>query len=152
MDGCKLVKMEEAHIDALAQLERICFSQPWSRQGLAEELENPLACFVVAQLEHDGSVQVVGYAGMHCVVGECYITNVAVFPEYRRQGIARKLVQYLIDYAKAQDGEFISLEVRNSNENAVALYERLGFQTAGFRKNFYSSPTEDGLIMTIKFK
>ncbi len=152
IENCKLVKMEEVHLDSLAELESVCFSQPWSREGLAEELENPLACFVVAQMEGENGIQVIGYAGMHCVVGECYITNVAVFPQYRRQGAAKALVQYLIDFAKGQDGEFISLEVRNSNENAIALYERLGFRTVGVRRNFYSAPTEDGRIMTIKFK
>jgi ribosomal-protein-alanine N-acetyltransferase len=152
IENCKLVKMEKAHLNSLAELERVCFSQPWSREGLAEELENPLACFVVSQMERENGIQVIGYAGMHCVVGECYITNVAVFPPYRRQGVAKALVQYLIDFAKGQDGEFISLEVRNSNENAIALYERLGFRTVGVRRNFYSAPTEDGRIMTIKFK
>jgi len=151
IDDCKLVRMEEAHLDTLAELEKICFSQPWSRQGLAEELNNPLACFVVAQIERDGCSQAIGYAGMHCVAGECYITNVAVFPDDRRQGVAAALVQYLIDFAKKQNGEFISLEVRKSNRNAIILYQRLGFETVGARINFYSAPTEDGLIMTLKF-
>lgn len=152
IDGCKLVRMEEQHLDALAELEKICFSQPWSRDGLAEELENPLACFAVAQIERDGDSHVIGYAGMHCVVGECYITNVAVFPDYRRQGVAAALVQSLIDSAKKQNGEFISLEVRKSNGAAITLYERLGFQKVGVRIHFYSAPTEDALIMTLKFE
>ena len=152
MENCKLVRMEEQHLDALAELEKICFSQPWSRQGLAEELQNPLACFVVAQIERDGGSHAIGYAGMHCVAGECYITNVAVFPDYRRQGVAAALVQYLIDFAKKQNGEFISLEVRKSNGAAITLYERLGFEKVGVRIHFYSAPTEDGLIMTLKFK
>ena len=151
MNDYKFVKMEEVHLDALAELESICFSHPWSRQGLAEELTNPLACFVVAQMECGNTVQTISYAGMHCVVGECYITNVAVFPRFRRQGVAAALVQYLIDFAKNQNSAFISLEVRKSNAYAISLYEKLGLITVGTRKNFYSSPTEDGLIMTLKF-
>lgn len=146
-----LAKMEECHLDAIAELERICFSQPWSRNGLAVELTNSLACFVVAQTEQSETAKAIGYAGMHCVAGECYMTNVAVFPNFRHKGVARALMQYLIDDAVNQNSEFISLEVRKSNKNAIALYEHLGFQTVGVRKNFYSIPTEDGLIMTLKF-
>lgn len=147
MAGFELVQMQECHLDALAELERICFSQPWSRNGLAEELQNPLACFVVAEVNG----QTAGYAGMHCVAGECYIDNVAVFPQFRQMGAAFALVCHLIDYAQSQKNEFISLEVRESNRQAIHLYEKLGFQTVGSRKNFYSNPTENGFIMTLKF-
>ena len=140
----QIVPMEEKHIPALAQLERICFSQPWTERGLSSELGNKLAVFCVAEQNQT----VLGYAGMQCVMGECYINNIAVFPQFRGRGIGTKLVQALIDDAMRQDGIFITLEVRQSNEQAIAMYEKLGFKKVGCRKNFYTNPTEDGLIMT----
>lgn len=136
--------MEERHLDRLAQLEQLCFAAPWSRQALGEELDNPPAVFLVA--EEDGTV--LGYAGMHCVAGEGYIDNVAVFPQARRRGVATALLQGLEAAARAREGTFLSLEVRPSNEGAIALYQGLGFETAGRRKDFYRDPREDGLILT----
>lgn len=136
--------MEERHLDDLARLERLCFSRPWSRQALKEELTNPAACFLVG--EEAG--EVLGYAGMHCAAGECYVDNVAVFPEARRQGVGRKLMEALLQAAAARGGEFLSLEVRPSNLEALALYRGLGFREAGRRRRFYDDPVEDGLLLT----
>lgn len=144
----QIVPMEERHIPALAQLERICFSQPWSESGLRSELENKLAIFCVAELNNE----VLGYAGMQCVMGECYVNNIAVFPKFRDIGIGTKLVQALIDKAAQQNGVFITLEVRKSNEQAITMYTKLGFKQVGCRKNFYTNPLEDGLIMTKDLK
>lgn len=144
MAGLKIVPMEERHLDALAELECVCFSSPWTRKGLAAELENPGAVFAVAEL--DGAVA--GYAGMNCVLDECYIDNVAVFPQYRRRGVARALLDRLTGTAKARGASFVTLEARVSNAGAVALYEGLGFREAGRRPGFYSNPTEDALILT----
>ena len=139
-----IVPMEERHLDDLARLERLCFSRPWSRQALKEELTNPAACFLVG--EEAG--EVLGYAGMHCAAGECYVDNVAVFPEARRQGVGRKLVEALLQAAAARGGEFLSLEVRPSNLEALALYRGLGFREVGRRRRFYDDPVEDGLLLT----
>ena len=139
-----IVPMEERHLDALARLERLCFSRPWSRQALKEELTNPAACFLVG--EEAG--EVLGYAGMHCAAGECYVDNVAVFPEARRQGVGRKLMEALLQAAAARGGEFLSLEVRPSNLEALALYRGLGFREVGRRRRFYDDPVEDGLLLT----
>ena len=136
--------MEERHLDDLARLERLCFSRPWSRQALKEELTNPAACFLVG--EEAG--EVLGYAGMHCAAGECYVDNVAVFPEARRQGVGRKLMEALLQAAAAWGGEFLSLEVRPSNLEALALYRGLGFREVGRRRRFYDDPVEDGLLLT----
>ncbi len=136
--------MSEEHLDALAELERICFSQPWSRESLAEELENDSAYFFVA--ETDGEVS--GYAGFIITAGQSYITNVAVSPKYRRMGIATMLFERLFNIAEKYGLEFISLEVRPTNTAAVSLYSSLGFEEIGLRKNFYRNPTEDALIMT----
>ena len=139
-----IVPMEERHLDDLARLERLCFSRPWSRQALKEELTNPAACFLVG--EEAG--EVLGYAGMHCAAGECYVDNVAVFPEARRQGVGRRLMEALLQAAAARGGEFLSLEVRPSNLEALALYRGLGFREVGRRRRFYDDPVEDGLLLT----
>ena len=140
----KVIPMAPEHLNALAALERTCFSRPWSREALAEELENPAACFLVAA---EGG-RVLGYGGMHCAAGECYVDNIAVDPACRRQGVGTVLVTALLEAAKARGGEFLSLEVRPSNRGAVALYTSLGFATLGRRKNFYTQPVEDALILT----
>ena len=108
----RIVPMKREHLDEVAELERICFTTPWSRNMLAEELDNALAAFLVAV---DGQERVVAYAGLHVVLDEGYITNVAVRPEYRRQGIAGKLLQVFLDFAAANRLAFLSLEVRASN-------------------------------------
>ena len=144
MRGMTIVPMEERHLDDLARLERLCFSRPWSRQALKEELTNPAVCFLVG--EEAG--EVLGYAGMHCAAGECYVDNVAVFPEARRQGVGRKLMEALLQAAAARGGEFLSLEVRPSNLEALALYRGLGFREVGRRRRFYDDPMEDGLLLT----
>lgn len=140
----KIVRMAKEHIAPLTELESLCFSRPWSRAALEEELENPSAVFLVA-LEQE---QVLGYAGMHCAWGECYVDNVAVFPGSRRQGAASALLAALEQAAVERGGEFLSLEVRPSNEAAVSLYRKLGFREEGRRKGFYADPPEDGLILT----
>lgn len=144
----QIVPMEEKHIPALAKLERICFSQPWSENGLRSELGNKLAVFFVAEQNNE----VLGYAGMQCVMGECYINNIAVFPQFRGMGIGTRLVQTLVAHAEQQNSLFLTLEVRKSNKQAIAIYQKLGFLEAGCRKNFYTAPVEDGLIMTKKYK
>ena len=139
--------MEERHLDDLVLLERICFSEPWTRVGLAAELCAPAAVFAVAE----AGGKTAGYAGMHCILDECYVDNVAVFPIFRRKGCARALMKYLIDTARAGGARFISLEVRPSNTGALALYRSLGFCIMGRRKNFYDFPTEDAWILTLFF-
>ena len=88
-----------------------------------------------------------GYAGMHHIVGECYITNVAVLPAYRKKGIARKLLQQLLDEARQQGIYSIYLEVRDSNAAAITLYKHAGFKEVGKRKNYYEHPQEDARLM-----
>ena len=147
MNGVEVIPMGKSHLDAAADLEKACFSQPWSRRGLEEELENPLAFFYIALL--DGKTA--GYAGMHCVAGEAYVTNVAVFPQFRRRGAGRALTEKLVATAEREGCSFLSLEVRASNGVAISLYQSLGFQEEGRRKHFYASPQEDAVIMTRRF-
>ncbi len=145
----RIVPMNAEHLDELERLERICFSRPWSRRMLAEELDNACAAFLVAQ-DDDGTV--LGYAGLLVVADEGYITNVAVFPEYRRHGIAGRLIQVFLDFAQANQLAFLTLEVRPSNVAAIALYGGFGFAEVGRRKNYYDLPKEDALIMTRFFQ
>ena len=141
-----IAKMEAEHISEVARLETVCFSSPWSEKSLSEELENENSHFLVAV-----SDKVLGYIGVQEICGEAYITNVAVFREYRACGIGRALLKSAYCGAKERNCEFITLEVRESNSAAIALYESEGFEKAGIRKNFYSDPIENGIIYTKYF-
>ncbi|MFA9381639.1 MAG: ribosomal protein S18-alanine N-acetyltransferase, partial [Acetanaerobacterium sp.] len=114
----QIVPFLPEHLQRLADLERECFSSPWSYDGLLEELSNPMAVFRVAHVDSE----VAGYAGMQHILDEGYITNVAVSKPFRRRGIAAQLLHTLLAYGKENDMAFISLEVRVSNSAAIALY------------------------------
>lgn len=137
-------KMTSSNIEEIANLEKECFSSPWSEDGLKNELDNNFARFFVA---FSGG-KIAGYIGSHNVLGEVYITNVAVFPEFRRNGVGKALVEFLVDEMKAENAEFVTLEVRRSNFSAISLYEKCGFGKVGERKNFYEKPMEDAILMT----
>lgn len=147
----RICPMEERHIKELARLEALCFSAPWSEEGLGAELQSETAVFFVAEKEKEKKKEVLGYAGMHTVLGECYIDNIAVFPQYRGMGVGRMLTESLISWGKEHDALFITLEARSSNSAALGLYGSLGFQEVGRRKGFYSRPREDALILTLYF-
>ncbi|MDO5142192.1 MAG: ribosomal protein S18-alanine N-acetyltransferase [Eubacteriales bacterium] len=134
--------MAERHLDALAAVERACFHAPWSAAMLREELGRGI--FLVA--ERAGAA--VGYVGCQTVLDEGYITNVAVSPACRRQGIARALLAALRQQAAQAGLAFVTLEVRASNAPAIALYTDAGFVPVGTRKRFYTAPTEDAVLMT----
>lgn len=130
-------------MDAIAQLEKVCFSDPWSIHSIRYELTNPLSYWLVA--ESDG--QVVGYVGSQSVIDEADMMNIAVSPDFRRMGIAREMVCRLIDVLKLRQVHSLTLEVRMSNESAIALYEQMGFEEVGVRPNYYYNPKEDAKIM-----
>ena len=140
--------MEERHIPAIAQLEQACFAHPWSEQALREELENEQAVFFVAE---DETGRLMGYTGMHVVLGECYMDNLAVDPSFRHKGVGRALLQALIDWARTHKGVFLTLEVRPSNEIPRRLYTSMGLREVGRRPRYYTDPTEDALLMTVSF-
>lgn len=146
MKQVKIVPMAAEHLDRLEQLERMCFSRPWSKKMLAEELDNQCAAFLVA-VEPE-TEEAVGYAGLLVVADEGYITNVAVDPSCRRQGVAAQLLQVFDNFAKGNHLAFLTLEVRPSNAAAIALYEGFGFREVGRRRNYYDLPKEDALILT----
>lgn len=143
-----IIPMTADHLDQVAEIEQICFSDPWSRRMLSEHLENECAATLVALSENS---TVLGYAGLLVVLDEGYITNVAVRPEYRRQGIAGELLQVFRRFAEGNKMAFLTLEVRDSNTSARALYTKHGFKEVGVRKNYYDHPKEDAIIMTLEF-
>lgn len=138
-----IVTMQQCHVPAIAQLESICFSCPWSENSLASELTNALSLWLVA--EEDG--RVAGYIGSQTVCEESDMMNVAVHPDFRRRGIGEALVKALETELRARGSHCLTLEVRTSNAPAIALYEKLGFSQAGLRKNYYRDPKEDALIL-----
>lgn len=145
----RIVPMTHEHLDEVAALERACFSSPWSRNMLAEELDNACSAYLVALDREDGGV--VGYAGLLVVADEGYITNVAVRPESRRGGVASALLDVFVDFAMGNRLAFLTLEVRASNYGAIALYGSRGFRGVGRRPNYYEHPKEDAVIMTRRF-
>lgn len=140
-------RMTEADISFVADIEEECFSSPWTEAGLRTELTNSQAHFYV--LETEG--RVVAYMGVHIVLDECYIANVAVSAAFRRRGFAEMLVKNAMKLSCENNCAFITLEVRKSNKGAISLYRKCGFEDVGERKNFYSDPTENALIMTKYF-
>ena len=138
-----IVKMNESHVPFVAELEKICFSDPWGENSVASELNNKLAFWLVA--EEEGRLE--GYVGSQTVCNETDMMNVAVHPDFRRRGIAEALVNALVEELKAMESHCLTLEVRASNTPAIALYEKLGFAEIGRRKNYYRKPREDALIL-----
>ena len=135
--------MNSGHVSQVAALEAICFHDPWSEMSVASELKNPLSFWLVAMEEN----RVVGYVGSQTVVGETDMMNVAVHPDFRRKGVAEALIIALVENLKAMESHCLTLEVRASNAPATTLYEKLGFQQVGLRKNYYRNPKEDALIL-----
>ena len=139
----QIVEMTQDHVAPIAELEKLCFSDPWSENSIAYELTSRLSYWLVAQ--EDGIV--VGYIGSQSVLGESDMMNVAVHPEHRRKGIAEALIHALSQGLKDRGNVCLTLEVRASNDPAIALYEKLGFSQVGLRKNYYRNPKEDALIL-----
>ena len=143
----EIVPMDRSHVDQVAALERECFSMPWNETMLEDSLYDERASFIVAE-DEEGNV--IGYAGLHVVLDEGYIDNIAVEEAARRHGVASALLDVYCRFGEINLA-FLTLEVRKSNAPAIALYEKFGFQQVGIRKGFYSHPREDAVIMTREF-
>lgn len=143
----EIVPMDRSHIPQILTLEQACFSTPWTETMLTDALFDPQASFIVAE-DEEGNV--LGYAGLHVVVDEGYIDNIAVEPDARRHGVASALLDVYCRFGGANLA-FLTLEVRSSNAPAIALYEKHGFQRAGLRPGYYQHPREDAVIMTREF-
>ena len=139
-----IVPMRQEHTAQIAALEAACFSDPWPESILQQELENPLSLWLCTM---DGDT-VAGYVGSQTVLGEADMMNLAVSPAYRRQGLGRALVLALCESLRQKmQATVLTLEVRDSNAAAIALYEDLGFTQIGLRKNYYQHPKEDARIL-----
>ena len=143
----KIVPMDRSHIPEIAGLEKLCFAEPWSEKLLEDALYDPQASFLVAE---DEMGRVLGYAGLHVVLDEGYIDNVAVRPDAREQGVASALLEVFCRFGQAHLS-FLTLEVRAGNGPAIQLYLKHGFEQVGRRKNYYQRPREDAILMTREF-
>lgn len=138
-----ITNMTIHHVAQVAELEKICFQDPWSEKSVAAELEHDYSLWLVAM---EGET-LAGYIGSQISYGEADMMNVAVSPDHRRKGIGEKLILALMEELKARECVSLALEVRASNAPAIALYEKLGFGQIGLRKNYYRNPKEDALIL-----
>ena len=139
----RIIEMKAHHVSQVAELEKLCFSAPWSANSIAHELTTDYSFWLVA--EDDGTVA--GYIGSQIAFPEADVMNVAVRPEYRRRGVGQILVEALSTHLRNIDCESLTLEVRASNAPAIALYEKLGFAQVGRRPGYYRNPKEDALIL-----
>ena len=138
-----ITQMNESHVPHIAELEKLCFNDPWSENSIASELDNRLAFWLVATDED----RVVGYVGSQTVLGETDMMNIAIHPDYRKRGVATMLIEDLILHLTQQGSHSLMLEVRSSNEPAKSLYSKMGFETVGIRRNYYRNPREDAMIL-----
>lgn len=135
--------MDENDIDGVLEISNLSFSSPWSRSSYEQELNNSLAQYFVAKLDN----KIIGFVGTWIIVDESHITNVAVHPDYRKLGIASKLIEELISYCDSKNCIAYTLEVRAGNKPAISLYEKHGFKIDGVRKEYYQDNKEDALLM-----
>ncbi len=143
MDGIEIRKMTAADIDAVAGLEEENFSTPWKKSDFEDLIDKPdKGCIVALAGEN-----IVGCVVYHNIVGDVDITNVQVKEVFRRQGIAKELMEAAMKEAEETGGVNFTLEVRALNKPAIALYESMGFVSEGVRPGFYEHPTEDAVIM-----
>ncbi|MCR5808423.1 MAG: ribosomal protein S18-alanine N-acetyltransferase [Clostridiales bacterium] len=143
MNDIVLRQMREEDVKRVSELEKICFRTPWSYNSLLGELSNDVAYYVVAV----SGDMVVGYAGAWIMFDEEHMTNIAVDPDYRKQGIARKMILWLMKEGMKRGAERMTLEVRENNHNAQRLYASLGFAYAGIRKHYYTDTGENAFIL-----
>jgi len=151
MKEIKIEKMTFNDLDEVYEIDKNSFPIPWSKSSFEEELKNILAVYLVAKIEG----KVIGYIGSWMVIDECHITNIAVHPNYRRNGVASKLVKELLKYCDEHGIFYILLEVRTNNVVAQSLYQKFGFELDGIRKNYYKNTDgtyDDAILMTKEMK
>jgi len=138
--------MKEEDIDSVLEVSSLSFSIPWSKDSYIQELTNPIARYLVAKIDN----KIVGFVGTWIVLDESHITNIAIHPNYRKQGIGSSLLEAFLKYCKSQGCIAYTLEVRNSNKAARTLYEKYNFKQEGVRKGYYEDTKEDAIIMWLR--
>ena len=141
----RIIDTTQTQLEQIEKIEQQCFSCPWTLDQLRSQLSDDRHVFLAAV---DAGGTVLGYVGMMFVLDEGYISNVAVAPDFRRQGVADALISALMTRAEELNLAFVTLEVRAGNEPAKALYAKHGFVPVGRRKNYYDLPKEDAILMT----
>jgi ribosomal-protein-alanine N-acetyltransferase len=144
----EITLMTHGHLSEAIEIERECFSDPWSPEMLRGELECQNSLYLAA-IDHDDGGKLVGYSGIVRILDEGHIHNVAVTPALRKMGIGRMLIYELLACAREAGLRCVFLEVRPSNEAAIALYAGFGFEVSGRRPQYYKNPAEDALLMTL---
>ena len=135
-------------VDGVMEVDRDCFSIPWSKESFLMELESSLSTYVVA-VDDEG---VLGYGGFYMVLDQVEITNIAVIGKVRGRGIGKSILEALIKLAVLGGGKVVNLDVRASNEAAKALYYSYGFKMVGMRRGYYQKPDEDALLLTLSLE
>ena len=141
----RIIDTTQTQLEQIEKIEQQCFSCPWTLDQLRSQLSDDRHVFLAAV---DAGGTVLGYVGMMFVLDEGYISNVAVAPDFRRQGMADALISALMTRAEELNLAFVTLEVRAGNEPAKSLYAKHGFVPVGRRKNYYDLPKEDAILMT----
>ena len=136
-------KASVSDVKDISVIENVCFSVPWSENAISDFIQNPLCIMFCAKQDS----KTAGYIGLYIIAEDCDIANVAVLPQFRGRGIAKKLIEHAESHAKEKGVKKLMLEVRASNIPAISLYEKLGFSVVGIRKNYYTQPKEDALLM-----
>ena len=134
-----------SEIDAVLAIEEASFTNPWTREMYLSELENRNLSFCYLARESQG--RSIGFCSFWRVLDELHINNLAVLPDFRRQGVASALLSFVLAEGTRLGALRATLEVRRSNAAAMQLYERYGFATAGIRRDYYTNPQEDALIL-----
>ncbi|MBN2222142.1 MAG: ribosomal protein S18-alanine N-acetyltransferase [Vallitaleaceae bacterium] len=135
------MKMDD--VEAIAEIETLSFSVPWSKESILQELDNKDAYYLV--MEENGKV--LGYGGFWKILDEAHITNLAITPEFRGRKLGKKLLEAMLNYCRTLEIKKATLEVRESNFVALKVYTSLGFYIEGKRSRYYTNPTEDAMIM-----
>ena len=143
-------RMEKRDIPQVVEIEKLCFTEPWSEEDYNESLLLPYASYYVAELMAEGQPVILGMCGLRLILDEGEITNVAVRPAFRGQGIGRQMLTKLLEDGRRAGGRAFTLEVRAGNAPAIALYEGLGFRYEARRPGFYTKPVEDALLYWLK--
>lgn len=138
--------MKEEDIDEVLEVSSLSFSVSWSKSSYIQELSNSVAKYFIAKVDN----KVIGFAGTWIVLDEAHITNIAVHPDFRKHGIASKLLEALISYCKEHGCIAFTLEVRSGNKAAKGLYEKHNFKQEGIRKGYYEDNKEDAIIMWLR--